>query len=460
MSLDDDIASAWNDVRASTDWVGMQKVGLAVAPSVAPTVLAAGLTPFLGPLAGPAVGGVSGEVVNNLIGLTKPSVYSYGMQAAVPSAMRFAGNVTRLWPAIGTTERAASWLNQAGKQELKAIGSEYQPDVPSRVLFERVGSHMIPMTKTKESAEAVLQRIKDALPADRPLYAQSGKAAGDITELFKEQTTKTPLQKPHPQALQRYRTTTEPGPGGLPAQKFQGSMATAGERLRAARRGEERVGGSSNVRNYSQLFSGYARDLEASPILKEAREAFKREQTLEDIQELAKPFVKKGVGETEQINVNQLMNQLKDKDGDLGRFFSQAFTPKEQTEILDRLANVNTLPGIGPGTGQAVGSSKVNPVIAAMLGAGGIGAVHGGGGAASVGEAAMGAAGAYGASWAGRMLRDYFIARSMPAGKAMIEAMLDRSGGKLTPEFWSGVHAFAASQLAQIPRTREIMRTP
>jgi len=171
--------------------------------------------------------------------------------------------------------------------------------------------------------------------------------------------------------------------------------------------------------------------------------------------DLGRPFVKKGVGETEQVNVNQLMNRLKDETDELGRFFKQAFDDDERKAIITRLGNINALPGIGPGPGQAVGSSKVNPVIAAMLGAGSLGAAHGG-----AGEAMGAAAGAYALSGAGRMARDLSIAWNIPAGRALIGQLLDRSGGKITPDVWAGIQAFAASQTANLPTNARIIKEP
>jgi len=281
---------------------------------------------------------------------------------------------------------------------------------------------------TKQQSKKVLQDIELELPVDRPLFKKSGEQA------------------------QQYLDLPE---SGLPAQRFQRSMHTLGERKRAAGRGEEQVGGSSNLRHYKQLYHGMAEDLEKNPTLKEARQAFKREATLEDIGETAKVFTPKGHGEAEQINVNRLMTQLKDDTDDLGRFFQQAFSAEEQKDILARLGKINEIPGLGPGTGQAGGSSKVNPVLAAMLGMGSLGAAHGG-----TAEALGAAAGTYALSSAGRMARDVSIAWNIPAGRVLIHNLLKRSGGKMTPEVWAGIQAFAASQTANLPHTRAIIKEP
>ncbi len=447
------LREALKEIDQSTDWVGMQKVGRAVAPSIAPTVGAIAATAILGPWLGPIVGGMAGEAFNNAINLTQPSIYGYAAQALVPPSLRGITNVTKLWPKFGTTSRGAETLQQVGKADIRLMQKQYQPWTSSEELFSRVGNELIPMPHAKEAADKILQRIESELPSDRPLFRHSGESAKEVKSLFKEERLVKPEDPFYPEDLGRYTIEMRPGAGGLQASRFQTAMHTLGERLRAARRGEEHVGGSTNVRNYSQLFGGYARDLDASPILKRARESFKREATLEDIGEAAKVFVKKGVGETEQLSVNRLMNMLKDDNDNLGKFFKQAFDEKERQDILTRLGKINELPGIGPGTGQATGSSRVNPLIAAMMGAGSIGAHE-----AGVTGALGAAAGTYALSGAGRMARDLSIAWNIPAGRAMIQEMLNKSGGKMTPQITAAIEAFAASQTAQIPRTMDIIK--
>lgn len=451
----DSFRDVLKDIDQSTDYSGMRKAFDVVAPSIAPTIGAVAMTPALGPWAGPVVGGVAGEMLNNVVGLTKPSVGNYAAQALVPPAMRGAANLKRLAPTFGTEKRGAATLNEIGKKELTKIQADYQPLTPSDQLFARIGNEVIPMPGARDASDTVLQRIASQLPSDRPLYAKSGETAHDVRDLFKEERVVTPETALYPEELGRYTVDVRQGPGGLPASRFQESIRTVGERLRAARRGEENVGGTANIRNYSTLFGGYAKDLDASPILKRARESFKREATLEDIGETAKIFTPKGHGEKQQINVNRLIDQLRDDTDEIGKFFHQTFSQQERQEILKRLGRVNDLPGLGPGAGQAVGSSKVNPVMAAMLGGGALGYGHGG-----AGEAMGAAAGAYALSGAGRMARDLSIAYNIPAGRALIGQLLDRSGGKLTPEVWAGIQAFAAAQTASLPTNARIIKEP
>lgn len=419
------VSDIGKDIMQSTDWAGLRKLGRVVAPGIAPTVGAVALTPVLGPWAGPVVGGIAGEVANNLMGLTKPSVAGYATQAIVPPSLRVGSNLARWWPKFGTEARSAKSLNEIGINDLKLMQQQYQPLTPSAQLFNRVGDQTMAMPETKGAAAKVLERIQSQLPSDQKLYAQSGESAQDLANL----------------------------PGGLPINQFQQGMSTMGQRVRAARRGEEKVGGSTNMANYNQLYGGYAKDLEAAPMLKDARQAYKREQTLEDMSELAKPFIKKGVGETEQLSVNKLMTRLHDQNDEMGKFFHQSFNDAEQKDILARLGKINELPGIGAGPGQRTGSSHMNPLIAGMLGLGGAGYAHGG-----LGEAAAGVAGAYALGGTGRMLRDLSIAYNIPAGRAMLKGLLDRSGNKMTPEVWAGIQAFAGAQSANLPQGIEILK--
>lgn len=430
MSFDQDIDAAWKEVHQSTDWSGMQKVGRAIAPSILPTAGAAALTPFLGPWAGPVAGGLAGEAANNIIGLTQPSLGGYAVQALVPPALRAGVNAGKLWPKFGTSKRGAETLQEVGKKDLRMIQDQYQPFTPSHDLFNRVGNQPIKMPHTQAESKKVLDRIQQELPVDQPLFKKSGEVAGEY---------------------QNIPAT------GLPADRFQRSMSTLGQRVRAAGRAEESVGGSTNSANYKRLYGGFAQDLDAvqDPTLKQARAAYKREQTLQDIGDTAKIFTPKGHGEAEQINVNRLMSQLKDNREELGKFFSQAFSADEQKDIIGRLGKINEIPGLGPGTGQAVGSSKVNPLIAAMMGAGSLGAAHGG-----TAEGLGAAAGMYGLSSAGRMMRDVGLAWNIPAGRALIIQMLDRSGGKITPQVSAAIQAFAASQTANLPKTLDVFKEP
>lgn len=426
MSLADDL----REIDQSTDWAGMQKFGRALAPSIAPTVGAAAMTPLAGPWAGPVVGGMLGEAANNLMGLTEPSVGGYAVQALVPPALRGGANLKRVFPAFGTSARGRESLQEIGKRDLRGIQAEYQPLTPSSDLFSRVGKYPIPMPHTKQESQNVLDRIAKELPVDQPLFKKSGEVAEEYKRI---------------------------DPAGLPADRFQTSMSTLGQRVRSAGRAEESVGGTVNSANYKRMYGGFAKDLDAvpDPTLKRAREAYKREQTLEDIGDTAKIFTPKGHGEKEQINVNQLMTRLKDDQDELGKFFHQAFNDEERKSILGRLGKINEMPGLGPGTGLAVGSSKVNPLIAAMMGAGSVGAAHGG-----TAEALGLAAGTYALSGAGRMARDLSIAWNIPAGRAMIQALLDRSGGKVTPEVTAAIQAFAAAQTANLPKTLEAFKEP
>lgn len=453
-------ASIAKDIDQSTDWAGMQKFGYALRPSVLPTAGAAALTPLLGPWAGPVVGGVAGEIGNNIMGWTEPSPLGYAVQGLVPPSLRAGSNVKRLFgplrgegPGFGTSGRSAETLHQIGIHDLKAIGKQYQPPTPSSNLFEQVGSEHVPMPQSKLAADDVLQRIENQSPRDRYLYKHSEDSAKDVGDLFKESRTIQPESELYPEELGRYTVNVRPGAGGLPALKFQDRMRTLGERLRAARRGEENVGGSANVRNYSELFKGYAKDLDESPILQRARESYKRESTLEDIEGAAKVKTLAGHGTDQQIRVNTLMDRLRDQEDELGMFFHQAFTEGEKSAIINRLGKINELPGLGPGVGQATGSSKINPLLAAMGGVFGAGTMHGG-----VGEGALAAAGAYALSGAGRMARDLSIAWNIPAGRAMIQQMLTRyaPNGVLSPQhreqIRAAIEAFAAAQTANMVR--------
>jgi len=393
--------SPMQDIMASTDWAGLRRLGLGIAPAIAPTVGAVAASPFMGPMAGAVFGGLAGEGFNNLIGLTQPSVSSYLLQAGVPPALKGLASLKRLGGALGE-KGGAETLNRLASPEIRNILQQYTPPVPSKLLFEKVGNGMIPMPHAREAAQEITARIGRQLPSEQPLYKKSGDSAQDILALFEkrkrgpltpeEERVIAPyepsvryraeaLQDPlADQLAQRqagvYRATGaprinppvvdkslqssqeiamgkipqvkrffpdlptqgqiagatvfpkqiipgssspgapeqtaawlqeyldqsvpnrikseaaswEPGPGGLPATRFQEAMRTAGERVRAANRGEAAVGGSANVGNFKTLYRGYAKDLEAAPTLKDARQAFKRERVLEDIEDLARPF--------------------------------------------------------------------------------------------------------------------------------------------------------------------------
>lgn len=420
--------AAFKEIDQSTDYEGMKSFGRGVAsvvgPAILPTVGAVAGTGVLGPVAGPAVGGMLGEGANQLLGVTQPSLGQVALQGAVPGASGLFGAAKRMMgPFAGA--KGAETLNRLAPQEIRLIGHEYQPAMPSKQLFQKIeGSKKnIPAPELRAAVKDELQSIGKSTPGFQASYGKLKKQLTGIQDTLQ----------------------AKGGHIGIP--EYQRLFQDVGAHIEAA----NRTGGIEK-KAYNHVYSALKEVLESAPrrvtgpeadILGRARDASKREHVLDEIAHTATPFIKRGVGEAEQYNANKVLNRLKDEGDMLGKQFRQAFTPQEQSDILKRLTALNKIPAIPAGAGQSFGSGQFwQHTVPSLAAGGGIGYGAGGTLGAATGLA-VGAA----LPPAARMARDFSIAWNTAVGRKMIQDAY-RKAGKMTPEVWAAIGSFAASQAA------------
>lgn len=339
------------------------------------------------------------------------------------------GGLKRIGGAFG--ERAgAETLNRLGAPEIKALLDKYLPPTASEYLFRQLVGHEanIPVSPYLQS----IQKVKKDIATSSRGYRQEtyGGLKRNI-EGSEEQIS--------------YDTVTHQPV--LPADKLQREMHDVGKHTKAT---------DSMVRGeYRQLFGGLSQSLEqaAMPgskgeILKEAREAFKREMVLKDIAKLARPFTMSGLGDVERFRANKIINRLSDPDDELAKFYKQSFTPAEQQDIMNHLVTLNKIPPIPAPKGVDTGSKERLGQIASVLGTAGAGSVAGGMTGMSTEGAALGAGLGYAIPKLATMLRNYNIANNTVVGKKLIAELWKGNGGKFSPQFWSALEGFAAAQAA------------
>lgn len=420
--------SPMQDIMQSTDWAGLRRLGYGLAPSIAPMVGAVGMTPMLGPVGGAITGGVMGEAFNNAIGLTEPSIGSYAAQGLIPPALKGVAGLKRVGGAFGE-KAGAETLNRLASPEIRNILQQYKPPTPSNVLFQKIDKSQaqVPVPATRQTSQEQIANIGKSMPGFRESYNTLKKQLEGV----RDQTKKT---------------------GFVPIQTYQRLLHDVGTHIKAA----DRAGGVEAA-GYKSLYKSLMEDLEKAPsrmkgpeakILAEARDAFKRERVLEDIGDLARPFTMAGHGDVERFRANKIINRLKDPDDALGKFYQQSFTPDEQKGLMSSLVTLNKIPPIPAPRGTDAGSKERLGQIAGILGGGGAGAAAGAAGGLGAEGAGLGAAAGYLIPKIHTMVTNYNIANNTQAGKALIKELWQGSGGKFSPQFWSALEAFAASQAA------------
>lgn len=377
-----------------------------------------------GPL-GAIGGGVLGEGANQLLGITEPSLPQLAHEGVGMTAMKGLGAVGRGLKKFGTEARGAETLNRLAVPEIEKLLQTYQPPVPSKLLFERLAQSKanIPAPETRKAAKEEIGNINKSLPGFKESYGGLSKQMEGISQA----TKKT---------------------GFLPIDQYQRLLHDVGTHIEAANRA-----GGVEKHGYGGVYKALMQDLENAPsvmksgdakTLIDARQSFKREKVIDEISRLAEPFLKAGTS-VEQFRANKLINRLNKPDDHLANMFRSSFSPEEQTVILNRLKTLNKIPAVPPGAGQSFGSGRFwTQTMPAIAGGGGVGYAAGGGLGAGIGMA-VGAA----LPPAARMSRDLSIAWNTDTGRALIKGLLQQSDGKLTPQFWSAIEAFAANQGAE-----------
>ena len=391
-----------------------ESVVIDVASSIA---LPAAATALAGPANLPfvpleqGIGSGIGEGINQLTGITEPSLKQLGLATVAPIAMGYGLNLLRTGSAIGKT------LNTEAPAMATQQMSGYRAAVPAKTLFDQATQQgvTVPLSKTMTALQDLRVSMSDATPAGQRAFETVLKQTG-LEDLATQ-------------------------PGGVTPSKLQNLLADVGKlQAQASKEGGLKAG------YLGQFFGALKDDLDNSgALLGQARQAFKRETVLNDIDDAISNamFVKKGQGLQTEFSANKILNTLNKTDEGLGKFFSQSFTPKEQVEIKSLFGFLNSLPSLKPGAGQQYGSGRFFERITRSGGGGGVGAgigfalggVPGAAVGAGVGILAPEAAAA------GKLLMQ---AWKMPGGRQVVKSLLTNTDGAWTPYVGSTLTSFVA----------------
>jgi len=404
-------------------------LGKYVIPAIAPTLGSmagtAGGTMIGGPVGGvvgSGLGSGAGEAVNQMLGITDPSMTNIGISTALPMAVGFGANALRAGKAMFGA-KGAQTLNSLAPEEAAAAIAKLQPEIPSKFLFESAteGGASIPMKRTLSS----IQNMMDDLGGASKGVQQANRTALNYLKGLQEKLTAMP--------------------NGLSPKDLQRELAGAGSVMQSAKaKGGAGLGAIKNV------FKSMSDDLDEvanmadqvgtnpAMLLKEARQVFKKEAAINELDDAISGAVKqlRGQGADGQFNANLVMNAMKKND-----FIQQAFSPQEIKEMESLFAKLNRIPALRPGAGQQAGSRSVlqGPVAGSGIGAG-ISTLLGQG--PSLG-AAVGAAAGVVLPPLAEATKNVAVAMSMKAGRQLLGKLLSNSDGALTPQALSIISAYA-----------------
>jgi hypothetical protein len=392
-----------------------KKAALPAAGSIA---LPAAATAMLGPANVPfvpleqGIGSGLGEVANQALGITEPSLTQIGISTLAPIATGYGMNLLRTGKALPKT------LNTQGPtmatQQLQGYrGAESAKQVMEQATQQGV---TIPMSKTTQALQEMRNIMADKTPASQRAFEKVLKDTG----------------------LEDVATG-----GGITPSKMQALLEDVGALTANT---EDKL----EKKYLSAFFGGLNKDLDdAGAALGPARDYWKREQVLNDLEKAVREavFTPKGQGLQTQFNANKIINELNHTDEGLGKWFSQSFSRAEQGEIKNLLGFLNTLPSLKPTTGQW-GSGRFWE-RASHAGAGtGIG---GGIGFAVAGPpgAAVGAGVGMMVPEAADLSRLVLQAWRMPGGRQVVKTLLLNGDESKIPYMVSSLTAFLAGGISK-----------
>lgn len=385
-----------------------------------------------GAVAGEAIGGGLGEAMNQLSGLTEPSLTQIGLSAlAGPAfqALRVGGKL------IPPSTRGARLLNRFGFEDAESLMARFVPEDAAKVLFPIVerATEKIPMTRTLRvldgtaQAEGLLRRLSTRSSPPRVL-----------------------------KALQRVRDLIAQDPAGITPRALQNELETVGEAIRSM----EKKGGSG-LGAVKQTFNAMMADLDhivktaddavGAAALQGARKATLRAKTVDEISEsINRHFIpKQGQGADRSFNAAAVVREI-----EANPFFTKAFSEAEQHEIKDILLKINTIPGL-PSTqaqklGQGLFGGRVGSFTAGGAGLGSAAEMLTTGGVTGAGASLGGGAGAMTALIIPVNESRKVIAKAlaMPAGRQFLLNSLG-ARGKVTTEALSILAGFLRAATAE-----------
>ncbi len=410
-------SSAGQDVKGIGHAAGefAKKAALPTAGSIA---LPAAMTAKFGPANRPfipieqGIGSGIGEGINQLTGITEPSLKQLGLATVAPIAAGYGMNVLRTGKALGKT------LNTEAPQLATTQMRGYRSPVPAKDLFDAATAEgvTIPLPKTTAALQTVRNTIFDATPAGQKAFENVVRQTG----------------------LEDVVTT----PSGISPSRMQYLLSDIGKLQSQASKE-----GGLKAYYLGKFYGALADDLEqGGPALQVARQAYKREAVINEVEEeIGKAmFIKKGQGLQGEFSANRVLNTLNKTDEGIGKFFSQSFSKSEQGEIKNLFGFLNELPSLQPGANQQFGSGRFFQRVTQATASGSVGAGVGfamGGPAGAAVGAGVGMLAPEVANFGKLMLQAW----KMPGGRQVVKGLLTNSDGAITPQATGALTAFLAT---------------
>jgi hypothetical protein len=401
----------------------------AALPTAGSIALPALGTAILGPLNAPfvplemGIGSGIGEAANQALGITEPSLMQIGLAAGLPPVAGYGANVLRGAAKLpGGLKTLAP--NMAKEQVAGYRGAESAKDVMEAATREGL---TIPLTDTTNVLQEMRNTMFNQTPAGQRAFEKVLKDTG-LEDLVT-------------------------GSGNVTPAKMQALLHDIGK-LQAGAATDESSGISKEY--LGKFFKSLNDDLDNSgSALGQARDYWKREQVLNDIEERINKavFTPKGQGAQTDFSPQKIINELNDTSEGIGKWFSQSFSRSEQAEIKSLFQFLNTIPGLQPGAGQNAGSLRFwERVTHAGAGGGigyGAGLALGGPPGAAIGMG-LGMFAPEAMNVGGMILQ----ANRMPGGKQFVRQIFTNEGA-ITPKLLGALSAFVASGIAS--KSRDIV---
>ena len=393
--------------------------GLSMIPPAVSAAFPANL-PFV-PLEQGAMS-VLGTYLNKQLGISDPSGADYALAGGLPVGAGVAGHIGRAIKPFVPMSKAAETIQPLAHAEAVSTIKSLRSGLSTRKAFEQATKQgvSVPLDKTAAALKEIEQEVINATPEGQRVWASILKKTGIADDVQRGVT---------PAKLQNLL-------GDIGRMEADAASSVKGNRLQADKLGK--------------LFSSLSADLDQVPALEQARALFKREKVLDEInEEIAKAFRLNAGQSTEKFSANKVVNALQDKDGRLGKFFAQSFSPQEQKDTIEFFKFLNTIPGLSPPMNLSQGFQKVGR--AALVG-GSVGVVAGKAlGMDPTTSGALGTGAALIAGPAEDIAATMYKAWQMDGGKQLITSLLKNSDGALTPQVMGTIGAFVAGKMATPP---------
>lgn len=310
----------------------------------------AGILP--GEIIGESLGGGLGEGINQLTGITPPSLTNIGMNMAITPLTRGVVHGIKQLPRVLPGASAA--LQQQGVEIARKIPQSIQIPTPSAKLFEQVD----------DLAAATQQKMR--FPNTKTVVSEL--TLDEVNALKGLQDV--PLVK-------RLSQMGEGLDKGLSFEQFDKTIRNLGKKI--ATTDDRALKGT-----YKSIYKSLLKDVDAmSPPIgvpleewKAARQVWGREAAQRDLSEVIEGAITKSGEYLDTVNANKIGNWIKGKDAEL---FRKSLAPEELTAIEQTLKELARIPKAPVARGAAIGSGRR---IGGILAGGAVGSHFGPTGAA------------------------------------------------------------------------------